>query len=68
VCAVSAASVVAEAMVALVVADAALARIGGETMDEFGARYRTHQDRVRELGAGPPPEGGSRPAAGGFRA
>jgi chorismate synthase len=38
VCAVSACSVIAQAMVALVVADALLARVGGETRAEFVAR------------------------------
>jgi chorismate synthase len=42
-CAVSAASVVAESMVALVLADALLARVGGESMAEFGERL----DRIR---------------------
>ena len=55
VCAVSAASVVAEAMVCLVLADAALARFGGETLAEFCARAEWHRERVRELGA--PPSG-----------
>ena len=50
VCAVSAASVVAEAMVALVVADAALARLGGETVGEFEKRCRAHLARAREVG------------------
>jgi chorismate synthase len=40
VCAVSAASVVAEAMVALVVADAMLQRVGGESLSEFVSRSR----------------------------
>lgn len=52
VCAVSAASVVAEAMVALVVADATLLRIGGETVGEFVDRCGRHLDRVREIGRG----------------
>ncbi|MCA8942483.1 MAG: chorismate synthase [Planctomycetes bacterium] len=39
ICAVSAASVVAEAMVALVLADAVLARVGGETIEEFVRRH-----------------------------
>lgn len=42
-CAVSAASVVAESMVALVLADALLVRVGGESMAEFGERL----DRIR---------------------
>ena len=50
VCAVSAASVVAEAMVALVVADAVLTRVGGETVEEFRERYAVCVARARELG------------------
>lgn len=38
ICAVSAAALVAEAMVTLVLADATLQRIGGESMDEFSER------------------------------
>ncbi len=43
VCAVSAASVIAEAMVALILADAALVRLGGETMQEVQQRQRELQ-------------------------
>ena len=49
VCAVSAASVVAESMVALVVADAWLHRIGGETMAEVAHRSAAHRDAVARL-------------------
>lgn len=59
VCAVSAASVVAEAMVLLVLADAVLMRLGGETMDEVEERYQRHRERARELGL--PPGGGGAP-------
>jgi len=55
VCAVSAASVVAEAMVLLVLADAALTRLGGETMGEVLDRYQWHRERVMGMGA---PSGG----------
>ena len=50
VCAVAAASVVAEAMVALVVADAALHRVGGETVAEFEDGCGRHRRRAAELG------------------
>jgi chorismate synthase len=54
VCAVSAASVVAEAMVGLVLADAWLARVGGETMGEFADRHAERVARVRGLVGGDP--------------
>jgi chorismate synthase len=50
VCAVSACSVIAEAMVALVVADAVLARVGGETMAEFTRRHDELMATARRLG------------------
>ena len=53
VCAVSAASVVAEAMVLLMLADAVLTRLGGETVEEFEDRCERHRARARELGAPP---------------
>jgi chorismate synthase len=49
-CAVSAASVVAEAMVALVLADAVLARIGGETVGEVAARLADFRAAAERLG------------------
>ncbi len=52
VCAVSAASVIAEAMVALVVADALLARVGGETVAEFQARFEDIRGQTDTIGAG----------------
>lgn len=52
VCAVSAAAVVAEAMVAFVLADALLARVGGETIDEFRARHAGFIGDVGRLGRG----------------
>lgn len=55
VCAVSAASVVAEAMVALILADAALTRVGGETMMEFVARAAEHRRACADLAGGGPP-------------
>lgn len=51
VCAVSACSVIAEAMVALVLADAVLARCGGEALAEVSARHADLAARGRELGA-----------------
>ncbi len=51
VCAVSACAVIAEAMVALVVADAVLTRAGGETVDEFVARHAELATRARALGS-----------------
>ncbi len=50
VCAVSAASVVVEAMVALVLADATLARVGGESMAECRRRADEHRAACREIG------------------
>ena len=52
VCAVSAASVVAEAMVSLVLADAYLSRVGGETMKEFQARAADLSERAQRLVGG----------------
>jgi chorismate synthase len=49
-CAVSAASVVAEAMVALVLADAALRRIGGESVAEFAQRLRAFEGAAARIG------------------
>ena len=55
VCAVSAASVVAEAMVLLVLCDAVLTRVGGESVGELTDRYSDLQDKVRRLiGGGAP--------------
>lgn len=51
VCAVSACSVIAEAMVALLVADAVLARCGGETLAEVSGRHAGLAERGRALGA-----------------
>ncbi|MCR9247589.1 MAG: chorismate synthase [bacterium] len=55
VCAVSACAIVAEAMVALVVADATLQRIGGESVAEFEARLQAFLAAARALR--PPAEG-----------
>jgi chorismate synthase len=46
VCAVPAAAVVAEAMVAFVLADAAVEKFGGDSMDELVAAWRGHLDRT----------------------
>jgi chorismate synthase len=46
VCAVPAAAVVAEAMVAIVLADAATEKFGGDSLDEMLANYRAYQSRV----------------------
>jgi chorismate synthase len=52
VCAVSACAMVAEAMVALVLADAALERLGGEGLDEFVARAAAHRTACARLAGG----------------
>jgi chorismate synthase len=46
VCAVPAAGVVCEAVVALVLADAALESFGGDTLDDFVAAHRLRQERT----------------------
>lgn len=53
-CAVPAASVVAEAMVALVLADALLARVGGETVDEFRERSAAIRAAATRIGSPAP--------------
>jgi chorismate synthase len=47
VCAVPAASVVAEAMVALVLADAFLEKFGGDSIEEIEQHYATTAEQVR---------------------
>lgn len=46
VCAVPAAAVVGEAMVALVLADAAIEKFGGDSMDDLVAAWRAFRDRT----------------------
>ena len=46
VCAVPAAAVVAEAMVALVVADALVEKFGGDSVKELVANWRASRDRT----------------------
>ena len=53
VCAVSAASVIAQAMVALVLGDAVLTLVGGETLGEFKDRYQQRRKAAQLLGSGP---------------
>jgi chorismate synthase len=48
VCAVPAAAVVAEAMVAIVLADAATEKFGGDSLDEMLENYRSYHVRVKE--------------------
>jgi chorismate synthase len=48
VCAVPAAAVVAEAMVAFVLADALLERFGGDTLDDIRAQMQRVQGRVEQ--------------------
>lgn len=50
VCAVAAASVIAEAMVALILADALLARVGGETLSEVEDRAAALAEAAAALG------------------
>ena len=49
VCAVPAAGVVGEAMVALSLADAALDKFGGDSLMETVANYHAHEERIRRL-------------------
>jgi len=58
VCAVPAASVVGEAMVAFVLADACLERFGGDSIDDVRGRYAEWQRQVRQRFA-PPNEPGA---------
>jgi chorismate synthase len=53
VCAVPAAGVVAEAMVALVLADAALEKFGGDSLGETRRNAAAYLDRLRERGLTP---------------
>ena len=46
VCAVPAAAVVGEAMVAIVLADAAMEKFGGDSVEEMVANYRSFRDRT----------------------
>ncbi|WP_408650018.1 chorismate synthase [Jatrophihabitans sp.] len=57
VCAVPAAGVVAEAMVALVLAEAVLEKFGGDSIGETSRNVRSYLDRLREreLDSGPGP-------------
>jgi chorismate synthase len=58
VCAVPAASVVGEAMVAFVLADACLERFGGDSMDDVRSRYAEWRRQLRQRFA-PPTEPGA---------
>jgi chorismate synthase len=53
VCAVPAAAVVAEAMVALVLADAFLEKFGADSIDEIERHFAVSQEQVRERFSGP---------------
>jgi chorismate synthase len=53
VCAVPAAAVVAEAMVAFVLADAFLEKFGGDSIDEIERHYGATRDEVRRRFARP---------------
>jgi chorismate synthase len=55
VCAVPAAGVVAEAMVALVLADAALEKFGGDSLGETRRNVAAYLERLRERGLTPAP-------------
>lgn len=48
ICAVAAASVIGEAMVAITLADALLEKFGGDSMRELLQNVRAHEERVRE--------------------
>jgi chorismate synthase len=62
VCAVPAAGVVAEAMVALVLADAALEKFGGDSLDETRRNAAAYLERLRERGLTPAPAVEAEPA------
>jgi chorismate synthase len=47
VCAVPAAGIVGEAMMAIVLADAFLEKFGGDGLDEVRRNYRAYQDSLR---------------------
>jgi len=47
VCAVPAASIVGEAMVAIVLATAALEKFGGDTLEDFTGAWRAYSERIR---------------------
>jgi chorismate synthase len=49
ICAISACAIVAEAMVSIALADALLARIGGETLAEFEARFAAFRSELDRL-------------------
>ena len=59
VCAVPAASIVGEAMLALVLADAVIDRFGGDSIDELRRRHADWQRQVRDRYAGSPGSGQS---------
>jgi chorismate synthase len=48
-CAVPAAAVIGEAMIALVIADAFLGKFGGDSMKETGRNYSGYQKQIREF-------------------
>jgi chorismate synthase len=48
-CAVPAAAVIGEAMIALVITDAFLGKFGGDSMKETGRNYRGYQKQIREF-------------------
>ena len=54
VCAVPAAAVVGEAMVAIVLAQAALEKFGGDSLDEFVTNYRAYRSRLSARFKGAP--------------
>jgi chorismate synthase len=62
VCAVPAAGVVAEAMVALVLADAALEKFGGDSLGETRRNAAAYLERLRERGLTPAPAVEAEPA------
>jgi chorismate synthase len=62
VCAVPAAGVVAEAMVALVLADAALEKFGGDSLGETRRNVAAYLERLRERGLTPAPAAEAEPA------
>jgi chorismate synthase len=55
VCAVPAAGVIGEAMVAMVLAEAALEKFGGDSMEELLRNYHGYREAIRARGFGAPP-------------